>query len=112
MTAGAATPTKCRHLLHSRHLTSSTLPSAELVKKATVCTSNLCALVKESSDIAPFVPLLLPLLDKNTDHSIPDIRDASIVAKQKLLDGAPQFGAIRRNSAQFRRNSAQFGALL
>ena len=77
----------------------------ELVKKATVCTSNLCALVKESSDIAPFVPLLLPLLDKNTDHSIPDIRDASIVAKQKLLDGAPRnsahFGAIRLNSAHF-----------
>ena len=73
----------------------------ELVKKATVCTSNLCALVKESSDIAPFVPLLLPLLDKNTDHSIPDIRDASIVAKQKLLDGSRHFGAIRRNSAQF-----------
>ena len=73
----------------------------ELVKKATVCTSNLCALVKESSDIAPFVPLLLPLLDKNTDHSIPDIRDASIVAKQKLLDGALHFGAIRRNSAHF-----------
>ena len=69
-----------------------------------MCTSNLCALVKESSDIAPFVPLLLPLLDKNTDHSIPDIRDASIVAKQKLLDGSrrsfAQFGAIRRTSAQ------------
>ena len=33
-----------------------------LVKKATVCTSNLCALIKEASDVAPFVPLLQPLL--------------------------------------------------
>lgn len=60
----------------------------ELVKKATVCTSNLCALIKESSDIAPFVPLLLPLLDKNLEHSSPDIRQSSAVAKEKLLEGA------------------------
>ena len=60
----------------------------KLVKKATVCTSNLCALVKESSDIAPFVPLLMPLLEKNLDHSSPDIRDATVKAKAKLLEGA------------------------
>jgi len=60
----------------------------ELVKKATVCTSNLCALIKESSDIAPFVPLLLPLLDKNLEHSSPDIRSSSQKAKEKLLEGA------------------------
>jgi len=60
----------------------------ELVKKATVCTSNLCALIKEASDIAPFVPLLLPLLENNLDHSSPVIRDASVKAREKLLEGA------------------------
>eukprot|EP00966_Prymnesium_polylepis_P124289 2873941-Prymnesium_polylepis.1 len=60
----------------------------ELVKKATVCVGNLCALIKESSDIAPFVPLLLPLLEKNLEHSSPDIRDSSKKAKEKLLEGA------------------------
>ena len=60
----------------------------QLVKKSTVCTSNLCALIKESSDVAPFVPLLLPLLEKNLDHSSPDIREASANAKAKLLEGA------------------------
>ncbi|KAL1526637.1 hypothetical protein AB1Y20_015341 [Prymnesium parvum] len=60
----------------------------ELVKKATVCVSNLCALIKESSDIAPFVPSLLPLLEKNLDHSSPDIRESSAMAKEKLLEGA------------------------
>jgi len=60
----------------------------QLVKKAATCTSNLCALVKESSDIAPFVPLLLPLLEKNLEHSSPDVRTVSTIAKQKLLEGA------------------------
>merc|ERR1719183_1231916 len=60
----------------------------ELVKKATVCTSNLCALIKESSDIAPFVPQLLPLLEKNLEHSSPGIREASETAKSRLLEGA------------------------
>eukprot|EP00308_Calcidiscus_leptoporus_P024138 CAMPEP_0119354166 /NCGR_PEP_ID=MMETSP1334-20130426/3204_1 /TAXON_ID=127549 /ORGANISM="Calcidiscus leptoporus, Strain RCC1130" /LENGTH=1441 /DNA_ID=CAMNT_0007367649 /DNA_START=67 /DNA_END=4392 /DNA_ORIENTATION=- len=60
----------------------------ELVKKATVCTGNLCALIKESSDVAPFVPLLLPLLDKNLEHSSPDVRNATAVSKTKLLEGA------------------------
>ena len=59
-----------------------------LVKKATTCTSNLCALVKDGSDVAPFVPLLRPLLDKNLDHSSPDVREATVIAKAKLLDGA------------------------
>jgi len=59
-----------------------------LVKKATTCVSNVCALVKEGSDVAPFVPIVLPLLEKNLDHSSPDIRDASTNAKAKLLEGA------------------------
>ena len=59
----------------------------ELVKKATVCASNLCALIKDSSDIAPFVPLLLPLLEKNVDHSSPNIREATQTARERLLEG-------------------------
>ena len=59
----------------------------ELVKKSTVCASNLCALIKDSSDIAPFVPLLLPLLEKNIDHSSPNIRDATQTARERLLEG-------------------------
>jgi len=60
----------------------------ELVKKSTVCASNLCALIKDSSDIAPFVPLLLPLLEKNVDHSSPNIREATQTARERLLEGA------------------------
>ena len=60
----------------------------ELVKKSTVCASNLCALIKDSSDIAPFVPLLLPLLEKNIDHSSPIIREATQTARERLLEGA------------------------
>jgi len=60
----------------------------DLVKKATVCTKNLCALIKEPSDISPFVPLLLPLLESNTDHSLPVIRTATAEAKENLLQGA------------------------
>jgi len=64
----------------------------ELVKKATTCASNLCALVKDSSDIAPFVPTLLPLLEKNLDHSSPVIRDIAAKAKERLLEGAGDLG--------------------
>ena len=60
----------------------------ELVKKATVCTSNLCALTREASDVAPFVPILLPLLENNSDHSSPEVRAATEVAVAKLLDGS------------------------
>ena len=63
-------------------------PNYALVKKATTCASNLCALIKDSSDIAPFVPLLMPLLEKNLDHSSPDIREVSVKAKEKLQEGA------------------------
>jgi elongation factor 3 len=63
-------------------------PNYLLVKKATTCASNLCALIKDSSDIMPFFPLLMPLLEKNLDHSSPDIRDASVKAKEKLEEGA------------------------
>eukprot|EP00967_Tisochrysis_lutea_P016134 scaffold18191_cov25-Tisochrysis_lutea.AAC.1 len=60
----------------------------ELVKKATVCASNLCALVKDSSDIAPFVPLLMPLLEKNKEHSSPVIREVTVKAHTALVEGA------------------------
>lgn len=60
----------------------------DLVKKATVCASNLCALVKESSDIAPFVPLLMPLLDNNKEHSSPVIREVTAKATAALVEGA------------------------
>jgi len=59
-----------------------------LVKKATVSTGNLCALIKDASDIAPFLPVLMPLLEKNLDHSSPEVREATVIAKQKLEDGA------------------------
>ena len=34
------------------------------------------------------MPIAQPLLEKNLDHSSPDIREASANAKAKLLDGA------------------------
>ena len=60
----------------------------ELVKKAAVSSGNVCALVKNPSEIAPFVPLFEPVLSKCCEHSSPDVRAAAEVAKQKLLDGA------------------------
>merc|ERR1719253_1810895 len=60
----------------------------DLVKKATVCTSNLCALIKDPSDISPFMPLLMPLLEQNVNHSLPVVRTATEKAKENLLQGA------------------------
>ena len=60
----------------------------ELVKKAAVCAGNMCALVTDASVVAPFVPLLEPYLARALDHSSPDVREAALLAKQKLLDGA------------------------
>lgn len=63
-------------------------PKTELVEKSTVCAGNLCALVKDASQMAPFVPLLEPALKRCSDHSSPIVREKAALAKQKLLDGA------------------------
>ena len=60
----------------------------ELVKKAAISSGNACALVKSPSEIAPFVPLLEPVLTKCEEHSSPDVRSAAKVAKARLLEGA------------------------
>ena len=59
----------------------------ELVKKAAVSSGNVCALVKNPSEIAPYVSTFEPALVKCLDHSSPDVRAAAELAKQKLLDG-------------------------
>ena len=60
----------------------------ELVKKAAVSSGNMCALVKDASDIAPYVPTFDPALSKCLEHPSPPVRAAAEIAKQKLLDGA------------------------
>ena len=60
----------------------------ELVEKSAVCAGNMCALVKDASEMAPFVPLLEPALSKCAEHSSPMVREKAALAKQKLLDGA------------------------
>ena len=59
----------------------------ELVKKAALSSGNVCALVKNPSEIAPYVAAFEPALTKCLDHSSPDVRAAAEIAKQKLLDG-------------------------
>lgn len=63
-------------------------PSAELNKKAATTAGNVCALVADSRDILPFVPMLLPGLTKAVDHSHPDVRVAATRARLSLLTGS------------------------
>jgi elongation factor 3 len=58
----------------------------ELVKKAAVCAGNVVALVKNPSEVAPFVPTFEPLLAKCTDHSSPDVRAAADTAKARMAE--------------------------
>ena len=68
----------------------------ELVKKATVCTSNLCALTREASDVAPFVPILLPLLENNSDHSSPEVPSKSLGPEALAPSPRPSPGPLWR----------------
>ena len=68
----------------------------ELVKKA-LSSGNVCALVKNPSEIAPYVAAFEPALTKCLDHSSPDVRTAAEIAKQKLLDGRKASTPTSRN---------------
>ena len=59
-----------------------------LCERGLILAKVLVARAKESSDIAPFVPDLLPIFERNVDHSSPVIRDATVKAKERLLEGA------------------------
>ena len=81
----------------------------ELVKKSAVSSGNVCALIKNASDIAPYVPSFEPALTKCLEHSSPDVRAAAELAKQKLLDGA---GALRDFDARPKAMAAHLRAQL
>ena len=51
--------------------------SSALKRKAARVIDNMCRLVKEPADVAPFMPLLLPALDKVID----EIVDAEVRSK-------------------------------
>jgi len=59
----------------------------ELKQKAAVTCGNICALVDDTRDLVPFIPSLLPELEKAEEHSHPDLREAATRAKESLLKG-------------------------
>jgi len=59
----------------------------ELKKKATMTCGNICALVLDTRDLAPFVPKLGPELDKAEEHQHPDVRQAATRAKESFTVG-------------------------
>ena len=56
--------------------------------QAALSSGNVCALVKNPSDIAPYIAAFEPVLTKCLEHSSPGVRTAADTAKQKLLEGA------------------------
>ena len=63
-------------------------PSPEGKKRAVTCASNIFALIKSPSDIAPFLPSLLAEIEKCREHSSPDVREGAETAKARLEAGA------------------------
>ena len=57
----------------------------ELKQKAATTFGNICALVDDTRDLLPFIPVLLPELEKAEEHSHPDSREAA--AKASLMKG-------------------------
>jgi elongation factor 3 len=55
--------------------------SSALKRKAARVIDNMCRLVKEPADVAPFMPLLLPALDKVID----EIVDAEVRSEVSFL---------------------------
>ena len=61
--------------------------NADLKQKSAITTGNICSLVADVNHIRPFVPMLLPELNKLLDHSNPNVRKFSVTAKNTLLEG-------------------------
>ena len=59
----------------------------ELKQKAATTFGNICALVDDTRDLLPFIPVLLPELEKAEEHSHPDLREAAARAKASLMKG-------------------------
>ena len=59
----------------------------ELKQKAATTFGNICALVDDPRDLLPFIPVLLPELEKAEEHSHPDLREAATRAKTSLMKG-------------------------
>ena len=57
----------------------------EMKKNACIVTGNICSLVSDVDHIIPFVPSLLPQLNKMLEHSNPDVRKVAQKAKQSLM---------------------------
>jgi ATPase subunit of ABC transporter with duplicated ATPase domains len=58
-----------------------------LTQKAAAACGSMCALAKSTSELKPFVGALMPGLERTCEHSRPDVRAASQVAKKLLEEG-------------------------
>ncbi|EOD31788.1 putative ABC transporter [Emiliania huxleyi CCMP1516] len=68
----------------------------ELVKKAATCAGNMCALIVNGAELAPFLPELNPALEMALEHSSPAVRAEAATARDKLLEGVGELQASAR----------------
>ena len=60
---------------------------ADLKKKAAKIAGNMCALVADPKDMSPYVPLLLPDIQKSLIDPIPEVRATAASALASLIRG-------------------------
>ena len=73
--------------------------SADLKKKAAKIAGNMCSLVADAKDMAPYVPILLPDIQKSLVDVSPEVRATAAAALASLLQGmggaeADQFSEV------------------
>ena len=73
--------------------------SADLKKKAAKIAGNMCSLVADAKDMSPYVPILLPDIQKSLVDVSPEVRATAAAALASLLQGmggaeADQFSEV------------------
>ena len=73
--------------------------SADLKKKAAKIAGNMCSLVADAKDMSPYVPILLPDIQKSLVDVSPEVRATAAAALASLLQGmggaeAEQFSEV------------------